>query len=157
LDRKNLMPEKKSILITGGTGLVGSHAAAYLQERGEKVVVFDVALNERQLALVGIQDKVTAVRGDILDFPFFLETLQKYNVGRVAHLAAYIGEEVDRRPFAGFQVSLMGTARVLEAARLLKLDRVVLGSSGTVCYGNIKEWGSRPVHGHFPDSQGTGV
>jgi len=139
------MAEKKSVLITGGTGLVGSHAAAYLLERGEKVIVFDVAINERQLSLLGIQDKVTVVRGDILDFPYFLETLQKHDVGKVAHLAGFIGEEVDRRPFTGIRVNLMGTAHVLEAARILKLDRVVLSSSSTVFYGNMSEWGNRPV------------
>ncbi len=40
---------KKGILVTGGSGLVGAYAVGMLLERGERPVVFDVALNERLL------------------------------------------------------------------------------------------------------------
>ena len=45
---------KKGILITGGSGLVGAYAVNMLLERGERPVVFDVALNERLLSAIGV-------------------------------------------------------------------------------------------------------
>ena len=57
---------QKGILVTGGTGLVGAYAVGMLQERGERPVVFDVALNERLLSAVGVDpSKVALVRGDM--------------------------------------------------------------------------------------------
>ena len=44
---------QKGILVTGGTGLVGAYAVGMLLERGERPVVFDVALNEWLLSAVG--------------------------------------------------------------------------------------------------------
>jgi nucleoside-diphosphate-sugar epimerase len=60
---------KKGILVTGGTGLVGAYAVGMLLERGERPVVFDIALNERLLKAVGVDaNQVTAIRGDMMDF-----------------------------------------------------------------------------------------
>ena len=57
---------QKGILVTGGTGLVGAYAVGMLLERGERPVVFDVALNERLLSAVGVDpSKVALVRGDM--------------------------------------------------------------------------------------------
>jgi nucleoside-diphosphate-sugar epimerase len=59
---------KKGILITGGTGLVGAYATGMLLDRGERPVIFDVALNDRLLNAVGVDpSKVTLIRGDMLD------------------------------------------------------------------------------------------
>ena len=58
---------KKGILITGGSGLVGAYAVNMLLERGERPVVFDVALNERLLIGVGVDtSKVPLIRGDMV-------------------------------------------------------------------------------------------
>ena len=57
---------QKGILVTGGTGLVGAYAVGMLLERGERPVVFDVALNERLLSAVRADpSKVALVRGDM--------------------------------------------------------------------------------------------
>ncbi len=61
---------KKGILVTGGSGLVGAYAVGMLLERGERPVVFDVALNERLLSAVGVDSsKVRLIRGDMMDLP----------------------------------------------------------------------------------------
>ena len=63
----------KGILVTGGSGLVGAYAVGMLLERGERPVVFDLAINERLLAAVGVDGKqVTLVRGDMADLPRLL-------------------------------------------------------------------------------------
>src|SRR5258707_1788170 len=44
---------------------------------------------------------------------------------RSIHLAAFLGEEVQRRPYSGVHLNFMGTVNVFEAARLEKVARVI--------------------------------
>jgi len=131
---------KNGILITGGSGLVGAYAVAMLLERGERPVVFDVALNERLLNAVGVDTgKVTLVRGDMMDMPALISALRDNDCDRIIHLAAFLGEEVQRRPYSGVRLNFMGTINVFEAARLEKVTRVIFPSSGTVYLGSLGE------------------
>jgi UDP-glucose 4-epimerase len=131
---------KKAILVTGGSGLVGAYAVAMLLERGERPVVFDVAVNERLLNAVGVDSaKVTLIRGDMMDLPAIISTIRDNDCDRIIHLAAFLGEEVQRRPYSGVRLNYMGTVNVFEAARLEKISRVVFPSSGTVYLGSLGE------------------
>jgi UDP-glucose 4-epimerase len=131
---------KKAILVTGGTGLVGAYAVGMLLERGERPVVFDIALNERLLNAVGVDvSKVTMIRGDMMDLPALISAIRENQVDRIIHLAAFLGEEVQRRPYSGVRLNFMGTVNVFEAARLEKVSRVIFPSSGTVYLGSIGE------------------
>ena len=131
---------QKSILVTGGTGLVGAYVVGMLQERGERPVIFDVAVNERLLRAVGVDPaSVETVRGDILDLPQLVSAIRDHDVGQVIHLAAFLGEEVQRRPYTGVRLNLMGTVNVLEAVRLENVPRITFPSSGTVYLGSFGE------------------
>jgi nucleoside-diphosphate-sugar epimerase len=131
---------QKGILVTGGTGLVGAYAVGMLLDRGERPVVFDVALNERLLNAVGVDpSKVTLVRGDMMDLPAIISALRDNDCDRIIHLAAFLGEEVQRRPYSGVRLNFMGTVNVFEAARLEKVSRVIFPSSGTVYLGSLGE------------------
>ena len=129
---------KKGILVTGGSGLVGAYAVQMLLERGERPVIFDVALNERLLGAVGLDPaKLTLIRGDMLDLPALISAIRDNDCDRIIHLAAFLGEEVQRRPYSGVRLNFMGTVNVFEAARLEKVSRVVFPSSGTVYLGSL--------------------
>jgi UDP-glucose 4-epimerase len=131
---------KKAILVTGGTGLVGAYAVGMLLERGERPVVFDIALNERLLNAVGVDvSKVTMIRGDMMDLPALISAIRENQVDRIIHLAAFLGEEVQRRPYSGVRLNFMGTVNVFEAAHLEKVSRIIFPSSGTVYLGSIGE------------------
>jgi UDP-glucose 4-epimerase len=130
----------KGILITGGSGLVGAYAVGMLLERGARPVVFDVALNERLLGAVGVDTgKVTLIRGDMMDLPALISALRDHDCDRIIHLAAFLGEEVQRRPYSGVRLNFMGTVNVFEAARLERVVRVIFPSSGTVYLGSLGE------------------
>ena len=131
---------KKGTLVTGRSGLVGAYAVQMLLERGERPVIFDVALNERLLGAVGLDPaKLTLIRGDMLDLPALISAIRDNDCDRIIHLAAFLGEEVQRRPYSGVRLNFMGTVNVFEAARLEKVSRVVFPSSGTVYLGSLGE------------------
>ncbi|HEX2228943.1 MAG TPA: NAD(P)-dependent oxidoreductase, partial [Candidatus Binatia bacterium] len=109
-------------------------------QRGERPVVYDVALNERLLSAVGVNPTaVTLVRGDMMDLPALISALRDNDCDRIVHLAAFLGEEVQRRPYSGVQLNFMGTVNVFEAARLEQVSRVIFPSSGTVYLGSLSE------------------
>ncbi len=131
---------RNGILVTGGTGLVGVYAVALLLEKGERPVVYDVKLNERLLQAVGVDLKaVSLVQGDILDLPGLRTVIQENAIDRVIHLAASMGEEVQRQPYSGVRLNVLGTLNVVEAARLEGISRVVYGSSGSVYLGSLNK------------------
>lgn len=120
--------------------MVGAYAVGMLLDKGERPVVFDVALNERLLDAVGVDPtRVTMIRGDMLDLPALISAIRDNDCDRVIHLAAFLGEEVQRRPYSGVRLNLMGTINVFEAARLEKVSRVIFPSSGTVYLGSLGE------------------
>jgi UDP-glucose 4-epimerase len=111
-----------------------------LLERGERPVVFDVALNERLLSAVGVETaKLTLIRGDMMDLPAIISAIRDNECDRIIHLVAFLGEEVQRRPYSGVRLNFMGTVNVFEAARLEKVSRIVFPSSGTVYLGSLGE------------------
>ena len=141
---------KKGILITGGSGLVGAYAVQMLMERGERPVIFDVALNERLLSAVGVDtSKVTMIRGDMADMPALISAIRDNDCDQIIHLAAFLGEEVQRRPYSGVRLNFMGTINVFEAARLENVKRVVFPSSGTVYLGSLGE-GVKQIDENIP-------
>jgi UDP-glucose 4-epimerase len=131
---------QKGILVTGGTGLVGAYAVGMLLQRGARPVVYDVALNERLLSAVGVDPRsVALIRGDMMDLPALISALRDNDCDRIIHLAAFLGEEVQRRPYSGVRLNFMGTVNVFEAARLEQVSRVIFPSSGTVYLGSLGE------------------
>lgn len=133
-------------LITGGTGLVGSLATRGLLERGEKVVLFDVA--PQTSFLTALPDGVIVVRGDVLDFPDLLRAIQKEEVDRIIHAAGILGPGAAARPYTTVKVNALGTANVYEAARMAGVRRVVFCSSTTVY--DVEAPSDEPITEEFP-------
>jgi UDP-glucose 4-epimerase len=75
----------------------------------------------------------------MMDLPALISALRDNDCDRVIHLAAFLGEEVQRRPYSGVRLNFMGTVNVFEAARLEKVARVIFPSSGTVYLGSLGE------------------
>lgn len=119
------------MLVTGGTGQVGSYVCNELLRRGHDVVVYDVNPNLQNLA-AGIPTKVNIVYGDTTEFDELTGTIKKRKVTHIIHLAAMIVLESKQRPAKTLRVNCVGATNVFEAARLLDLDRVIFASSVAV-------------------------
>lgn len=119
-----------AVLITGGTGFVGSWLARNLVERGEKVVIYDLYL--RNEAIRDIIDEVKVVKGDVLDLGNLIAAIKAEGVDRIIHTASYLGVESQQRPPMAVKATCEGTANVLEASRLMDVGRVVFTSTQSV-------------------------
>ena len=114
---------KRTILITGGAGFIGSHVVRLFVNKypDYRIVNLDkltYAGNLANLRDVEERPNYTFVRGDICDFEAMRELFQQYGVDGVIHLAAE--SHVDRSirdPFTFARTNVMGTLSLLEAAR----------------------------------------
>jgi len=116
------------ILVTGGAGFIGSHAAEYHAKKGYEVTVFD---NLSRVEILGksVGDplynwnylrnyhNIKLVKGDVRDFEE-VKTASK-NVDVIIHAAAQVAVTASLRdPRTDFEINALGTFNVLEAARL---------------------------------------
>jgi nucleoside-diphosphate-sugar epimerase len=137
-----------AILVTGG-GMVGSQIAAQLLERGEKFVIFDAAPPLHHLSTVVDLKRVKIVRGDLLSTPDLVHTIRNEGIDRIIHTAGMLLSGVRERPYDGININIMGTASVLEAARLEGIKRVVFTSTGLVSFGAVDPGWPEPVDVDF--------
>jgi nucleoside-diphosphate-sugar epimerase len=119
-----------------GAGLVGSQIARLLIERGERPVLMDRAPQPKALGRIVDLANVTLIEGDVLQPLALAAVLREYGITDVAHMAANpmltIGAQKD--PIGSIELNIMGTANVLEAARIFKLKRLVVASSNVLSH-----------------------
>jgi UDP-glucose 4-epimerase len=121
------------ILVTGGAGFVGATLVRRLVANGYLVRVFDNLSTGAAGHLAGVDAEL--VKGDIRDAGALDDALA--GLGAVIHLAAagsVIGSVQD--PGTNFEVNVLGTFRVLDAARRAGVERVVLASTGGALIGD---------------------
>ena len=126
------MIKGKRVFVTGGAGFIGSRLIGRIVDDNQ-VVIYDNFLRD---TLSGTTHKdhrnLTVVQGDVLDFDRVREAMAGADV--VIHAAAIAGiDTVIKRPTHTMRVNMIGTANVLEAARLVGVkDRVVDFSTSEV-------------------------
>lgn len=117
-----------------GAGLVGSQIARILIERGERPVLMDRAPQPRALGQILDLSKVILAEGDVLQPLALAGILRRHGVADVVHTAANpmltIGAQ--KEPLAAIELNILGTANVLEAARVFGLKRVIVASSNVL-------------------------
>jgi len=127
------------VLVTGAGGFIGSHLTEYLVEQGYKVRAF-VRYNSRNfwgwLEKSKYIDNIEIYSGDIRDYDSVYESMK--GIDYVFHLAALIGIPYSyHSPLAYIKTNIEGTYNILQAARELKIKRVVHISTSEV-YGTAQ-------------------
>lgn len=114
------------VLVTGGAGYVGSHAAKALVASGHDVLIVD-SLAEGHRAAVG---DMRFEQADLLDRPRIAELLTRHKIDAVMHFAAfaYVGVSV-REPAVYYHNNVVGSLSLLDAMRDAGVNRIVFSSS----------------------------
>ena len=114
------------VLVTGGAGYVGSHAAKSLAESGHEVTIVD-NLAEGHRAAVG---KLPFVEADLLDRDRIAALIKDQDIDSVMHFAAfaYVGVSFTE-PAKYYQNNIVGTLALLDAMRDAGVNRIVFSST----------------------------
>lgn len=136
-------------LITGGAGFIGSNLASCLVATGHNVTVLD-NLSSGYQSNIDCFPSIRFIRGDIRDETVIGEATVGQSL--VFHLAASVGNKrsIDC-PVLDAEINVIGTLRVLEAARRAGTEKVVISSSAGI-FGELKTLPIREDHPTEPDS-----
>jgi len=128
---------KKNILVTGGTGLVGSHLTEKLLELGANVFVLDVVvLPKSYFETQKLAEKAKVLLVDLRDFAKVKQAIEENKIDYIFHLGAQVlVTAAYDDPLETLNANIMGTAHVLEAARQLGTVTGILVASSDKAYG----------------------
>ncbi len=122
-----------TVLVTGGSGFIGTHLCGLLVARGDKVINFDLFPRRPPLAwyLQDVEHAIVFEKGDVASWTRLLAVMRTHRPNKIAHLAASIDlESLDENPKQVYDQMVGGTVNVLEAMRLLGgVERLVNFSS----------------------------
>ncbi|HYU61783.1 MAG TPA: NAD-dependent epimerase/dehydratase family protein [Solirubrobacterales bacterium] len=125
------------ILVTGGSGFVGSHLTDALLARGDEVLVVDNLTTGRQENLAGaIDDGAELLVEDVTDERAMARVLEEARPEVIFHLAAqpHVQRSVTD-PVFDLRSNVEGTVKLLELARRFEPRRIVFASTGGAIYG----------------------
>ena len=129
---------KETVLVTGGTGFIGSHTTVELQQAGYKVVIVDNLSNSSASVVDGIE-KITGIRPafeqvDCCDMPALRGVFEKYkDIKGIIHFAASkaVGESVEK-PLLYYRNNLNSLINLLELMPQFGVKGIIFSSSCTV-------------------------
>jgi UDP-glucose 4-epimerase len=148
---KNLKWVSNLLLVTGGSGYIGSHTCIELINAGYELLVLDNLSNSSRESLKHVEKitghSVSFVEGDIRDKVLLRSIFYNHSIDAVMHFAGLkaVGESVDR-PLMYYANNVAGSLALFEVMAEFGCKRVVFSSSATV-YGDPV---SVPITEDFP-------
>lgn len=134
--------EGAMILITGGTGYIGSHTAVKLLEQNEEIIILDNLYNSKEEVLDNIVTITTKkpkfYETDLLDMNYLEKIFQENKIHCVIHFAGLkaVGESV-AEPLKYFNNNIAGTINLLMTMKKYNCKKIIFSSSATV-YGTTQ-------------------
>ena len=141
---------KKTILVTGSAGFIGSNLVKRLLELNDCVIIgfdncndyYDVSLKEyrlKELQTIKSNNKYEFIKGDLADKPLLKSLFEKYHFDIVVNLAAQAGVRYSiTNPDAYINSNIIGFYNILELCRHYPVEHLVYASSSSVYGGNTK-------------------
>ena len=125
------------VLVTGGSGYIGSHTCVQLLQNGHDVIILDNLCNSKRSVLPVIErlggKHPTFVEGDIRNEALMTEILHDHAIEAVIHFAGLkaVGESV-AKPLEYYDNNVNGTLRLISAMRAANVKNFIFSSSATV-------------------------
>ena len=136
------------VLITGGMGVIGSMVSARFVQEGHRPVIMARHLDRNLIR--PIEDKIDIELADVLDLPRLLSIIQTHKITHIIHTAAFVGAMSNQNPPQSIHINVIGTLNILEAARFMKVQRVVYTSAKGI-YGHIDGEYAHPTFKPLPE------
>jgi len=116
-----------NVLITGGTGNLGSRLVIPMVQRGNKVAVFDTRpqphFDSAEFRSVDV------ILGDLADRNAVLQAILSHKIEAIFHLGAMLSSDAEEDPYRAWGVNMDGMVNVLDAARMGGTQKVIFSST----------------------------
>lgn len=151
----NLKFKNKNILVTGGTGFIGSHLVEKLvRQKANVITTYISTFPNSYFFTQKLDKKVKMVQADVENFDAVFDLVVKNNIEYIFHLAAQALVEVAYfNPRKTLSTNILGTVNILEAARLFPKIKGVVVASSDKAYGKLRKekyLESDPLQGDHP-------
>lgn len=139
------------VLVTGGTGYIGSHTCCELLDNNFEVIIIDNLSNSSRNVISKIEritnKKILFYKGDVCNKRILRKIFSENKIDAVIHFAGYkaVGESV-KQPLKYYDNNIQSTISLLEVMNEYNCKKLVFSSSATV-YGNPKKL---PITEDFP-------
>lgn len=145
----------RNILITGGTGLVGSHLIEALQSYKANILCVSRSFNPRSyFASRTLHEEVAQVTADLKDQARITDIVTRFRPEYIIHLAAQPLVDVAYvNPIETLNTNILGTAHLLEAARKVSRIKGIIVASSDKAYGKLDKKSYKetdPLRGDHP-------
>ncbi|MBI5449568.1 NAD-dependent epimerase/dehydratase family protein [Candidatus Gottesmanbacteria bacterium] len=131
----------QTVLVTGGTGLVGGHVIELLLGRGYRVVTTVRSHDPNSYFITKeLDQKVISVHCDVNDTDRVIDVVTRYEIDSIIHLAASaIVTTSYENPAEAIRTNVLGSVSILEAARRTPRVHGVILASSDKAYGKLKK------------------
>lgn len=139
------------VLVTGGTGYIGSHTVVELQAAGHEVTIID-NLSNSKIDTVDKIEKITGIKPvfhkiDLLDYEGLDSLFRENKFGTVLHFAGLKAvEESVREPLKYYENNVTGSVNLFKVMKKYEVKQLIFSSSATV-YGEAEKM---PVTEEYP-------
>ena len=129
-----------NILVTGGSGFIGSHLSEKLLELGHETICldnfndfYDPLIKRKNILKAKLNPKYTLIKGDIRDGRLLDQIFTTFEIDTVVHLAALAGvrKSIDN-PLEYVDVDIKGSVNLLEQSRIHKINKFIYASTSSV-------------------------
>ena len=133
-----------NILLTGGTGFIGSHIACDLLEKGFNVIIIDSLINSKKESLnrikaivgqygVNYEENIRFFKGDLRDTLLLNDVFSKIKIDAVIHLAGLKAvEESVFNPLKYWEINLLSTINLLQIMEKFECNTIIFSSSASI-------------------------
>jgi UDP-glucose 4-epimerase len=126
-----------NILLTGGTGYIGSHAAVSLASAGDQITLFNNLSNSDKSVLDRLEkithQKMVFAEDDVRDTALLSKTLSQNKIDTVMHFVGLKAVDESRKdPIKYYENNLAGSISLIKVMQLNNIKTLVFSSSATV-------------------------
>lgn len=153
----------RKVFITGHTGFKGSWLCLLLNNLGADIYGYalEPPTNPSLYVEAKVDELIHSTIGDIRDFDLLLKTLEQVQPEIIIHMAAQpLVRESYKNPRETYEINVMGTVNLLDAARQIPSVKAIVNVTTDKCYENREwHWGYRenePMGGYDPYSNSKG-